>query len=502
MATVMPPPNNRLAPTRMSINFNGPPADEDLQAHRIRIQHLLLPGLTQLSGGIESALTTMATAIVRQTDEARVAREVKELEQNTPKLPSAVDKFKHTLPILLRLLDMDHEDDLPALWHEWANCGKKQELSILRDFLDTYAQGLTRFIAKSPIVTPKLIQDLVSFTFVGDHRDDVTVGLSPFNVIEGGEAFRRHNLELAKVQSSLFQSDLGFTLSDLDALQKRELKAVPLCFFDLEQTLGLFGNLLAVVLGDNHILTQAFRQFWNLLSTIRDDVRDQVDIQLSVRPTHLLRSVQLGTHAWFTSRRQNIQPSPPNFVDILHRLQLSSYQLPGLPGIYHELTYSLKPASSAATPSTTSNSTVSSDLSTITGLTHLTRRPPGNLQPPLLDNGKGRNIFIRNADPDTALQALVPAHIQLRNVIRNDQVPLNDAQQPMCLSFHLRRGCWSQCKRAHDHNRVLSAAERQRVTSFVSTQLGKLAAALPHPPPSSGPQPAATPTSGATTLPP
>ncbi len=183
-------------------------------------------------------------------------------------------------------------------------------------------------------------------------------------------------MELAKVQSSLFQSDLGFTLSDLDALQKRELKAVPLCFSDLEQTLGLFGNLLAVVLGDNHILTQAFRQFWNLLSTIRDDVRDQVDIQLSVRPTHLLRSMQLGTHAWFTSRRLNIQPSPPNFVDILHRLQLASYQLPGLPGIYHELTYSLKPVASVATPSTTSSSTVSSDLSTITGLMHLNRRPP------------------------------------------------------------------------------------------------------------------------------
>jgi hypothetical protein len=142
------PPNNRLAPTRMSINFNGPPVDEDLQAHRIRIQHLLLPGLTQLSGGIESALTTMATAIVRQTDEARTAREVKELEQNTPKLPSAVDKFKHTLPILLCLLDVDHEDDLPALWHEWANCGKKQELSILRDFLDSYAQGGHTFYRK------------------------------------------------------------------------------------------------------------------------------------------------------------------------------------------------------------------------------------------------------------------------------------------------------------------------------------------------------------------
>jgi hypothetical protein len=85
------------------INFNGPPADEDLLSHRARIQGLLLPGLTQLSSGIENALTSMATAIVRQTDEARNAREAKEIERDTPKLPSVVDKFRHTLHILLRL---------------------------------------------------------------------------------------------------------------------------------------------------------------------------------------------------------------------------------------------------------------------------------------------------------------------------------------------------------------------------------------------------------------
>jgi hypothetical protein len=379
----------------------------------------------------------MATAIVRQTDEARSAREAKEMEHETPKLPSAVDKFKHTIHILLRLINVDDEDDLPILWHEWANCGKKQELAVLRDLLDSYAQGPSRFLAKSPIVTPKLIQDLVTFTFIGDHRDDVNVGLSPFNVIEGGEAFRRHNLELSKIQGTLFQNEMGFNLSDLDALQKRELKAVPLCYFDLEKTLGLFGNLIAVILGDNHVLTQAYRQFWDLLSTVRDDIRDQIDIQLSLRPTHLLRSIQLIIYSWFNAKRLNSQLEPPNFVDILNRIQLSSYQVPGLPGMYHDLTYSMKPQSSVTTTTTSSSSTgFSSDLSTITGIS---RRIPGATQPPPLIDAptKGRNVFVRNADPDSTLQDLVPAHIQLRNIIKNAQVPLNDAQQPMCLSFHL-----------------------------------------------------------------
>jgi hypothetical protein len=68
----------------------------------------------------------MATAIVQQKDEARTARETKRLEDEAPKLPSSVDKFKHTLHILLRLLNLDDEENLPVLWHKWANYGKNK----------------------------------------------------------------------------------------------------------------------------------------------------------------------------------------------------------------------------------------------------------------------------------------------------------------------------------------------------------------------------------------
>ncbi len=474
------PDSHAPLPPPFSLNFSGPPADEDLITHRARILKLLLPGLSTLSGGIENALTTMATAIVQQTDEARTARENKKLEDETPKLPSNVDKFKHTLHILMKLLNLDDEEALPVLWHEWANCGRKQELHILKDLLDNYAQSQHRFIAKSPIITPKLVQDIIAFNFIGEHRNDVMTGLSPFAVIEGGEAHHKHNLELAKIQGSLYHNEVSFNLSDLDALQKRELKAVPLCYFDLEKSLGLFGNLLGVVLGNEHIITSSYRQFWELLSaSARDDVRDQIDVQYSIRPAHIIRSVQLIVHTWFASRRLTGTPPTPHFTDILLRIQTSSYQLPGLPGIYHDLTYSIKqPVITTTTPLTSFSSRDSSDLSTLSGSIHpspLATAGGVNRPPPT----SGHNTFVRNMDPDTALQAMIPTHLQLRTVIKNDPVPVNDANLPMCLSFHLRRGCWSQCKRASDHNRKLSAAERQRVVTFISTQLAKLSAVLP-----------------------
>jgi hypothetical protein len=179
--------------------------------------------------------------------------------------------------------------------------------------------------------------------------------------------------------------------------------------------------------------------------------------------------MQLVVHAWLSSRCLNVLPSPPNFVDILERIQMASYQLPLLPGIYHDLTFTIKSPATAYTPTTSASfgGTTASDLSTITGVT---RRPPGNNQLPLVidQTNKNCNLFVRNADPDAGLQSLIPAHLQLHNIIKNDAVPLNDINQPMCLSYHLRRGCWSQCKRAHDQNRQLSAPERQRVVSFVN----------------------------------
>ncbi len=377
----------------------------------------------------------------------------------------------------MRILNLDDKDMLPTIWHEWANCGKKQEVTILKYLLDNYAQSEHAFIPRTPVVTPKLAQDLISFAFIGENRDDINTGLSPFNVIEGGEAHREHNLELAKIQGALYQNDMGFNLSDIDALQKREIKAVPLNYFDLEKSLGLLGNLFGVVLGTNHIMTTSYRQFWDLLSrSLRDNLHDIIDIQSSIHPAHILCSVQLIIYSWFSACRLNVTPPQPPFADILIRIQMTSYQLPGLPGLYHDLTYATKqplgvPSGTPATSLSSGTSSGASDLSTLSGSVKLGPGVPGLIsgpRPTLLQN---RNLFVRNTDPDNALQAHIPTHLQLRNLIQNDTVPLNDAILPMCLSYHLRRECWSQCKRSQDHNRKLSAAERQRVITFINTQL-------------------------------
>jgi hypothetical protein len=171
---------DRMGPAANYIRLITPMADQDLLTHSAERLHQYLPGQRQepphpvpaqamvqaqqlqppIGTGVENALTQVAQALVLQANTAQAAQEAKLIAEATPKLPSQSEKFKHTLHILLALLKLDDKRMLPGLWQQWANCSKKQEFVILRDLLDNYARGPSRFSNFSPVVTIKLVQDL------------------------------------------------------------------------------------------------------------------------------------------------------------------------------------------------------------------------------------------------------------------------------------------------------------------------------------------------------
>jgi len=62
----------------------------------------------------------------------------------------------------------------------------------------------------------------------------------------------------------------------------------------------------------------------------------------------------------------------------------------------------------------------------------------------------------------------------------------------MCLSFHLRGGCWSNCRRAANHAATLSANDLQRLRQYLTRRF----AALTPPPTVSGTSQGSQPTHG------
>jgi len=483
IASHLQAPNNgqpNAAPPVVAVDLIVPPADALLLEHRATALATALPGRAQMGATIETALLTLAQSVAAQTNDVRLAREAKAAEQRQPTLPSA--KYRNTIGILMEYLQVNDEATLPELWHQWANSDKRQEYTILKELLDACARIPGSFSTLAPVVTPKLLQDLRTFTFLADSQDDLKTGLHPFVVADGTEEHRRANLELARQYGFLQEGEHGITFSDLQALEAKEVRSVPLTYYDLEKTLGMFGNLLQVVLGAQHDLTAAYRSFWDLLTkSMKNDVQIMVDTTGRIKPAHILRSVQLICHQWFASKRAHIAPRTPPFADILHSISVHAYVLPHLPTALFRLAYpqphttrTIQSGSYAgASVITPVSSIVSADGQSVTsGITLNTRY---TAQTDRTGTTGGRGTFHANLQPDSTLIQLVPANIKLRDLIGTAAQPLADDNSPLCLSFHFKNGCWSNCARKATH-RTLTVSEKQRLADFALAQLPKVKA--------------------------
>jgi hypothetical protein len=475
----------------------APPADEALLTHRLQVLHALLPGLTAPPQSLETALSHMATAILTQTNDNRVIRDQRTAEDLEPKLPSK--RFSVTLPVLLEYLQITDERLLPDVWHKWANCTKKQDFQVLRDTLEAFARSTQAFSTTVPVVSAKLVQDLLSFNFVGDSADDTKLGFHPFIISDGNAEHRQINREVARLYGYLQAGDTSVSLGDLEALQAKEVRSVPLTYWELEKNLGAFGNLMGVVLGLNHPLTAAYRDMWHLLqSGLRDDLHSALEYRAYVKPVHFLRSIQLTCYTWFTHRRNRLTPPTPDFKAIPTQIIMQLYVLPHLPPALYALAYPKKqtPWVSGAIPDLIASGSASnsssggtpttghSDASTVSGLTTPTPTKP----PP-----SGRGAYMANLNPVTSLTALDRSAVKIKDLIGTTTPPKTADGTEMCLSFHLRGGCWSNCRRAANHINVLTTSDIQKLHQYVTRRLAAITPApTPAPTIPSGP-PAAPP---------
>jgi hypothetical protein len=255
------------------------------------------------------------------------------------------------------------------------------------------------------------------------------------------------------------------------------MQSYPVTYFDLEQNLGLFGNLVGAILGNQHLITRNYRLFWNALTKqYRLRLRQQLEGPRStVKPVHILRSVQLVCYDYFDAKHSQIPtPAPPDFVAILRNLNLGHYIAPLLPlPLYQLVTSRTPPALLTPTPSipgsiptSTSSSSQLSDassvgLSTMTGATGLT-------------GDSRKNTLIVNEHPDSHLLTLIPFNKKNRDIMGNTPPPTADDGQPICLAFHTKGGCYSNFRHRANHSHTLTHAEKERLENYIVDRLEKL----------------------------
>jgi hypothetical protein len=89
---------------------------------------------------------------------------------------------------------------------------------------------------------------------------------------------------------------------------------------------------------------------------------------------------------------------------------------------------------------------------------------------------------VNNTSLDPALSALFPPTVRIKDLLGNDETPQNENNNPMCLSFHLRGLCSSNCRHKLDHERPLTPADKNLLSNWVIDQLAKRRASGTIPP--------------------
>jgi hypothetical protein len=205
----------QIGPLATAIPLQIPPADEALLLHCHEVLNTALPHLAAPPASLETALSQIATALIVQTNDSRIARDQKIARDAAPKLPS--DRFPVTLPVLMEYLQVGDEADL-----------------LLRDILDAFARSTDAFSSALPVVTAGLVQDLLAFNFIGMSSEDIKTGLHPFIIADGNSEHRQTNTEVARLYGLLNAGEATCSLADLEALTAKEVCSVPLAYWELE----------------------------------------------------------------------------------------------------------------------------------------------------------------------------------------------------------------------------------------------------------------------------
>jgi hypothetical protein len=203
----------------------------------------------------------------------------------------------------------------------------------------------------------------------------------------------------------------------------------------------------------------------------------EIDTHRLIKPVHILRNIQLICFHWFRSQKANVTPSVPQFLDILTRISLSTYHNPNLPSALYQL-IATKPSQKYTVPDG-AKAGIDDDAGTAaTGISTLTQGS-GFMSGQGGDKSIGSSragTFIKNTAVDTSLQSLLPAGLKITDLVGSDSVPVGEDNNPICLSFHIRGGCFSNCRRKENHSKTLTAAEKQKLSNWIIDQTAKLKA--------------------------
>jgi hypothetical protein len=303
-----------------------PTVDTDGTFHKTRDKILKrhLPGL-QVSSPEALAVTNQQIADGLQNIAENQERAYQsQLDQRVRELaPKSIEKAFGTLLTkeLLMMCNVKSTGDLPPLWSDLA-AGSK---STFRRTLDVHLRNTSsrrQQMSYLPHGTPDLKDKVINLEWGGANKEDLALGINPFNLI------RRQYIAPTPASESARQAGLQYdtitsgaapTLADAKALKSSTI-VLPNNIMDTKGQLIAMMILWVTLLGNDHPFVEAYAKLLNQFNLHEMVIMNSLARYQQREPIFwiFLRFIHIKTYLyWEQARAGNALPMAPNFAAVV-----------------------------------------------------------------------------------------------------------------------------------------------------------------------------------------
>lgn len=429
-----------------------PIPDHALALHRWQ---LVLADLPQLAGATrtqEQAIMYAISALQQSNVQTAAAAQLDRVAARAPKLPSI--RFPTSYQTLMIVTGAASEQELPTIWHDFANGVKSESRQILAKGLDDASQRPGAATESPPLADKETLNIFLGMTLAPHTANDLELGFQVYRFVPGPDGHESQT----HVRNELFDLvNSGTTtpaLGDVQALTSTKI-FIPTDQYGLTTALQRHSLAFDVYLGPQHPFSVFYRT-WIKKGWLRFETEIR---QFNAEFYHDLpgQALSFGKFSRWISLRINgylrllpttgIATALPDLYAFGDLISNRENRFPPIPSKYLE---PVQPSRPLATPGA--------------GRSLAHQSPP---------TGPSQQLPERNTERDTnprPIQAIKNAFVAIGLRVKtcyNVLQPPKGSFGPICLTYHGTEGgaCYKACGKARTH-RSLSAEDQEALITY------------------------------------
>ena len=386
--------------------------------------------------------------------------------------------------------------ELQPIFGSIAEAGRKMEKGVLQAGYNHIARAVGSATPAALTVTKELTATITEVVFWSGDLDRIDEGMHEFRTLYHSAA--KNSQDQSAMQTyDLLANDGNLSLADVKLFRHVLKSHWPTNFLQLDTTIRVHMNLLALILRPSHPIRAAYQLFINRWGTMTLQLAERFN-STPAMAAKFLRSLQLRTSVYWQSissltlNHAMMHPAP-NYIELLNSLLIQTWVSPMIPGYTPPLVTADHssandgPAGAGAragggggggggggsgtgTGAGTGTGGGSENGAGAGGGGGTNRSNNGGGGNNGGDNQQARRDENNDRDP-VLVEAMEGRRIRL-GALFNDGVhpPRTAAGKEICCAYHLNGGCFSNCRRRATHC-ILIAEDRDTLRTFVQDNI-------------------------------